>query len=149
MLGFLILGVFYFFEKKNRPLSSIQSHQYNTRFVIIGLLFGATVVFTWAFLTVGQFDSFPYHIPSGTEIAPNDYFINVFRSYYLGLTGEENYYHFFNTIDAAYHGPKPYHYLEMWTTAASTSLFGGLTAEKFVFISTPLYNLTAFLGRLD
>ena len=127
-------------------MPSKQSHQYSTRFVIMGLLFGAMVVFTWSFLAIGQFDSFPYHIPNGTAIAPNDYFINVFRSYYLGVTGEENYYHFFNTIDTAYHGPKPYHYLEMWTTAASTSFFGGLAAKKFVFISTPLYHLTAFLG---
>ena len=146
MFGFLLLALFYFFEKRKNPIPAIQTPQNTNRFVLIGLLFGAIFVFTWSFLTLGQFDDFPYHIPNGVGMAENDYLINVFRSYYLGLTGEENYYHIFNTLDEAYHGPKPYHYLEMWTTAALTSIFGGLTAAHFVLVTTPLYHLAAFLG---
>jgi len=148
MLGYILLAVFYFFEKKNAPILSIKPYSSNLRFIIIGLLFGAAFVFTWSFLSIGQFDSFPYYIPGGTEIAQNDYIINVFRSYYLGATGEENYYHFFNTVDEAYHGPKPYHYLEMWTTAVLTSIFGGLAAETFALVMIPLYHLMAFIGIL-
>ncbi len=152
MVGYLILAAFFFFEKRKRPLSILSSHQGSTRFVIIGLMFGAAFVFSWSFLAVvltgAQFDLFPYHIPGGTAMAPNDYLINVFRSYYLGVTGEENYYNYYNLIDPAYHGPKPYHYLEMWTTASLTSIFGGLAAEKFALLSTPLYHLMAFLGMM-
>ena len=148
MLGYLLVAIFYFFEKKNHPISSIKSHANTSRFLIVGLLFGATFVFTWSFLSIGQFDAFPYYVPGGTEIGQNDYLINVFRSYYLGVTGEENYYHFFNTIDKAYHGPKPYHYLEMWTTATLTNIFGGLAAEKFTLVMIPLYHLMAFIGIL-
>ena len=118
MLGYLLLGIFYFFEKKNASIFSINLPPNSPKFLVTSLLFSTFFVFTWSFLTIGQFDAFPYHIPSGTAIAQNDYLINVIRSYYLGVTGQENYYHFFNTVDAAYHGPKPYHYLEMWTTSA-------------------------------
>ena len=89
---------FYLFEKKYAPIPIKKSHPTTFSFLLVGTLFGAFFVFTWVFLTVGQFDSFPYYLPSGTAIAPNDYLINVVRSYYLGATGEENYYHFFNVI---------------------------------------------------
>ena len=148
MLGYLLLGIFYFFEKKNASILSINLPPNSPKFLVTSLLFSTFFVFTWSFLTIGQFDAFPYHIPSGTAIAQNDYLINVIRSYYLGVTGQENYYHFFNTVDAAYHGPKPYHYLEMWTTSALTSIFGGLAADKFTLLTTPLYHLTAFVGML-
>jgi len=36
----------------------------------------------------------------------------------------------------------------MWTTAGLTSIFGGLAAEKFTLLTTPLYHLTAFVGIL-
>lgn len=148
MLGYLLLALFYLYEKKYDPIPVKKSHASTPQFLIMGLLFGAFFVFTWSFLTIGQLDAFPYHIPSGTAIAPNDYLINIIRSYYLGVTGEENYYHFFNRVDEAYHGPKPYHYLEMWTTAVMTSVFGGLAAIKFTLLTTPLYHLMAFLGIL-
>jgi len=99
MLGFVLLALFYFFEKKQHSTLPKKHPQSSPRFLIIGLLFGAFFVFTWAFLAIGQFDAFPYHIPSGTQISQNDYLINVVRSYYLGVTGEENYYHFFNNVD--------------------------------------------------
>jgi|GEM_PF-5095887 len=150
MLGFLLLAIFYFVERRSNPISSIKVPlpQHKSLFILLGIFFCTLVVFTWSFLTIAQFDGFPYYISSGTEINQNDYLINIFRSYYLGITGEENYYHVFNNIDTAYHGPKPYHYLELWTAAALTYFFGDLTAEKFILITIPLYNLIAFLGIL-
>ena len=87
MLGFLLLAIFYFFEKRTHPIVAKKSYPSNPQFLFIGLFFGAFFVFSWSFLTIGQFDAFPFHIPSGTAISQNDYLINVFRSYYLAVTG--------------------------------------------------------------
>jgi len=144
MLGFVFFLLIYFLENKKRKKSSPTNHHQLS--IKLGLLFGAVFVFTWSFLSLGQFDSFPYHVSNGTNILQNDYLINSFRSYYLGVTGEENYYHIFNTLDDVYHDPKPYHYLEMWTSVAMHKIFGGLLAAKFVLVSNTLFLLTTFLG---
>ncbi len=146
MLGFLLLACFSVLERRNYPVHMARPATSSRRLAIGGLLFGSLFVFSWSFFTLIQFDGFPYHIPAGSAMAPNDYLINVLRSHYLGVSGEENYYHFYNELDAAYHGPKPYHYLEMWTTVSLNSIFGGLTAEKFVLMVTPLYHFIAFTG---
>jgi len=148
MLGFLFFLTALFFEGRKKELLTKNDADKKQIPISLGLLFGIVIVFTWSFLTLGQFDAFPYYIPNGTSIQPNDYLINVFRSHYLGTTGEENYYHIFNTFDEAYHSPKPYHYIEMWMTVALNNIFGGLAAEKFVLLSNTLFHLTSFLGIL-
>ncbi len=147
MLGFLfvLIGLFWENQKTKQRKEFFRSNQVS---LLYGLLFGAAFVFTWAFLTIVQFDDFPYHIPRGAALNQNDYIVNAFRSFYLGFTGEENYYHVFNVLDASYHSPKPYHYLEMWTAVSVNSIFGGLVTEKFVLVSNTLYNLTTFVGFL-
>lgn len=147
MIGFLLLAIIYSIKF---PFSKTKiNHPGPSKvFLISSLLFGGLFVFSWSFFSLVQFDSFPYHIPPGTAMAPNDYLINVVRSYYLGVGGEENYYHVYNTLDPAYHGPKPYHYLEMWTTYAFNYFLGSFTAEKFALMTTPLYHLIAFTGIL-
>jgi len=44
MLGFVLLALFYFYEKKQHPILPIKYPQSSPRFLIIGVLFGAFFV---------------------------------------------------------------------------------------------------------
>ncbi len=147
---YLLMGVMLYYQGRHDAKTVDKPNIYSSSGLFMGLsvIAGILFVYIWSFLSLGQFDSFPYYIPDGTSLSPNDYIINTVRSFYLGLTGEENYYHVLNDLDPTYHGTKPYHYLEFWTTVAVDSCVPGLVAERFRLVVNNLFYLTSLIGIL-
>ena len=147
---YLVMGVMLYYQGRHDAKTVDKPNIYSSSGLFMGLsvIAGILFVYIWSFLSLGQFDSFPYYIPDGTSLSPNDYIINTVRSFYLGLTGEENYYHVLNDLDPAYHGTKPYHYLEFWTTVVIDSCVPGLVAERFRLVVNSLFYLTSLIGIL-
>ena len=147
---YLLMGAILYYQHRQQLLCPDQSliYQSSNSVIIISIFIGLLFVYLWSFLSIGQFDDFPFHIPDGSSLSQNDYIINTMRSYYIAQTGEENYYHVLNQLDPAYHGTKPYHYLEFWTTVFTSYCMSGLVAVHFKLVVVPLYYLTAFVGVL-
>lgn len=154
MWGFIIwLILWYVYRKKsdffllfNRPfyISISPRYLYRTGSLFLGLL----GIFAWAYFGKIQGSDFPFIIPLGTALAPNDINIYALRSYYLGVTGHENYFGIYNTFDPNFHGPKPYHYLELWFNAGMNWLFGGLNVLNLSLITGPVLKAISLLGIL-
>ncbi len=147
---YLLMGAILYYQERRYPKTVDKPCIYPSSglFMSLSVIAGILYVYIWSFLSLGQFDAFPYYIPDGTSLSPNDYIINTIRSFYLGLTGEENYYHVLNHLDPAYHGTKPYHYLEFWTTVAVDSCVPGLIAGRFRLVVNNLFYLTSLIGIL-
>lgn len=112
------------------------------------LLLALLGLFLWAYFSRVQAEAFPFVIPEGTALAPNDIHIYALRSYYLGLTGHENYFGIYNTFDTNFHGPKPYHYLELWLNAGLGHILGGLNILNLSLITAPVFQAISLLGIL-
>jgi hypothetical protein len=145
---YLLIGAMLYYQHRHRFISQNHIGQPPKSFILIGISIGLLFVYGWSFLTLGQFDDFPFHIPDGISLSQNDYIINTTRSFYIEQTGEENYYHVLNELDNAYNGTKPYHYIEFWTTVFTSNCSSSLMAVQFKLLVVPLYYLTAFVGAL-
>lgn len=148
----LLLLIFAFLETKLfEPQQQVEnSKTTQPSIVVLGLCFtGAlALIFSWSFFQYTKPGEFNHWIPAVDYLQANDYIINSFRSHFLKVSGNENYFHAINLIDASYHGPKPYHYYEMWVNVGVTSLIGGLNVVNFSLITFPAFHFLSFLGIL-
>ena len=87
---FLPWLVFLFFEEKNESISKTIDHPKIDFKKWGALVIVVILIFTWNFLGRVTFGPFPFVIPPGTDLAPNDIHIYSLRSYYLAQTGWEN-----------------------------------------------------------
>ena len=142
--------LFYLIQTERKINSStVPLRQHNSLKALIPyFLLASTLVFSWAFLYRIQAAPFPFFIPSGTALLPNDVHIYSLRSYYLGQSAWENYFGVYNTFDSNFHGLNPYHYLELWLNAGINSLLGGLSVLNLSLVTGPLLQLLSFLGLL-
>lgn len=112
------------------------------------LLLCILVIFIWNFLGRISTGSFPFVLPEGTALAPNDIHIYSLRAYYLAQSGWENYFGVYNTFESDFHGVNPYHYLELWLSGGITSIFGGLNILNLSLVTTSLFHYCCLLGIL-
>lgn len=112
------------------------------------LILALSGIFFWAYWARIQSAPFPFVLPEGIALAPNDIHIYALRSYYLGLTGQENYFGIYNAFDANFHGPKPYHYLELWLNVGVGHFLEGLNVLNLSLITGPLFQAISLLGIL-
>jgi hypothetical protein len=123
------------------PLLSIPSN-------IPWLLLSVLGIFIWNFLGRINTGAFPFVLPEGTALAPNDIHIYGLRAYYLAQSGWENYFGVYNTFESNFHGVNPYHYLELWLTGGITSIFGGLNILNLSLVTNSLFHYCCLLGIL-
>jgi len=138
-----IIGMFWY-SNRNKKINLKSLDHRLLLFVLVGVVF----VFSWSFFTRIIPGEFPFVIPLGTELAPNDINTYGWLSHFMGSTGHENYFGVLNTIDDKFHGVKPYHYLEMWLSFGLTKVFGGLTILNLSLVVIPFFHFQAFLAIL-
>ncbi|MEM6802576.1 MAG: hypothetical protein AAF696_14300, partial [Bacteroidota bacterium] len=137
----LAISYFYFFRKSSLSPTPQQS---------VGklLLLSLPLViffFSWSFLSLVNFGDSSFYMPSGLATQENDFFIYAQRAQFLAVSGQENYFSVLNTLDPAYQGNSPYHYLELWISSCLSSIFQvkqvfalGLLVKTFFYLSAGL-----------
>jgi hypothetical protein len=101
--------------------------------------------FAFVFFTISYFAF--YNEIRGINI--DDYILYSRISYYLPITGCENDYHFFNTLDNDYRAVTPYHYFELWLNSINCSILPSSSIYETIMLVTPtIFLLAVFLGFL-
>jgi hypothetical protein len=146
--GFVLWGVLWYGFRRTRA-SDVEARPKGFLLTNVWvMLLSILVVFSWSFFAFVKGGDFPFALPPGTALAPNDVHIYALRSNYLALTGQENYFGNYNIFDPHFHGARPYHYLELWLNSGLTQWTGGKGILNLRLVTGPLFQILSLLGIL-